>query len=150
MADSGRLQGVISTAPQFAPRSFVQTFGFQRISAWWLFEIIAITVLFFWALFQALRQHDRERLPLLMVCALLIFPFLEWSTTGYCLAFLDGICIANPAGKSEVGSAKSAVCANSEVDFALRTSHFGLRMVLLCGVVCGVFFFLEKLPAGLA
>jgi hypothetical protein len=119
MADSGRLQGVISATPQFAPLSFVQTFGIQRISAFWLFEIIAITGLFLWALFQALRRHDRERLPLLLVCALLIFPFLEWSVTGISWRFWMVFILLIPLA--------SAKC---EVDFALRTSHFAW----LCGL----------------
>jgi len=129
MADSGRLQGVISATPQFAPWSFVQTFGFQRISAFWLFEIIAVTVLFLWAIFQAFRQHDRERLPLLMVCALLIFPFLEWSVTGlawrFWMVFVLLIPLASP--KCEVRSAKSEISPKCEVRSA-KLAYFGRKI----------------------
>ena len=87
MADSGRLQGVICAMPQFAPWSFVQTFGFQRISVCWLFEIVAVTALFLWNVFLVFRQKNHAALPLLLLCAALIFPFLEWSTTGLAWRF---------------------------------------------------------------
>ncbi len=141
IADSGRLQGVISATPQFAPRSFVQTFGFQRISTWWLFEIIAITVLFLWALSQALRQHDRERLPLLLVCALLIFPFLEWSTTGLAWRFWMVFVLLIP-----LASAKSEISAKSEVQSAKSGAYTawlgGLKLVriLQLSLLAAAFF----------
>ena len=87
VADMGRLQGIISAMPQFAPWSFVQTFGFQRISACWLFEIGAVTALFLWNVFVFFRQKNHAALPLLLLCAVLIFPFLEWSTTGIAWRF---------------------------------------------------------------
>ena len=137
MADSGRLQGVISAAPQFAPRSFVQTFGFQRISAWWLFEIIAITVLFLWALFQALRRHDRERLPLLMVCALLIFPFLEWSTTGIAWRFWMVFVLLIPlASPKSLASAKSAVRSPKSEVGSVKPAFSGWKISVRAAGIC--------------
>ncbi len=81
MADSGRLKGLFRLTPQFAPWSFIQTFGIARISLLWLLEVIGTTVLFAGLLVQAMRKRDTARLPLLLLCLCLLFPFMEWSYT---------------------------------------------------------------------
>ncbi|MBV6443587.1 MAG: hypothetical protein EPGJADBJ_05369 [Saprospiraceae bacterium] len=43
IVDFGRLSGVLSWAPQFAPYSFVRYFGPERISGWWMAEVAAVT-----------------------------------------------------------------------------------------------------------
>lgn len=81
-ADLGRLGGLLRPTPQFAPWSFVQSLGWQRMSPFWLFEIGVLVLLFGWSLVSAFRQHDLARLPLIVLCAALLFPFMEWSSTG--------------------------------------------------------------------
>ena len=100
-ADMGRLGNILHWPPQFAPCSFVQTFGRERLSAWWLLEIAVATVL--WAalglffLISTLRRRflnaeKRVVLPvgiqaLWWLCAGLLFPLLEWSYTGISYRF---------------------------------------------------------------
>jgi len=82
LADLGRLGGLLRPTPQFAPWSFVQTLGWQRMSPWWLFEIAAVTGFFVWSLVVAFRRKETANLPMLVLCAALLFPFMEWSSTG--------------------------------------------------------------------
>lgn len=85
--DFGRLSGVFSPAAQFAPWSFVSRFGRERLSGWWLAEIAGATAC--WG-FMVIRLMIRRPLPsrrglhypLLCLCSLMLFPFLEWSFTG--------------------------------------------------------------------
>jgi len=83
----GRLSGTLSWQPQFAPLSFVQSFGLERISGWWLFEISMVLVcpllLKFWRIkcFRDLGIGISNP-ALFWLCGLLLFPFLEWSLTG--------------------------------------------------------------------
>lgn len=82
MADWGRLSGTLDWRPQFAPWSFVQSFGLERIGGWWVFEI-AMAV--FWWLAGILtwkRGNSLQNPALFWLCGLLLFPFLEWSLTG--------------------------------------------------------------------
>lgn len=77
-ADLGRLEGLFSTHPQFAWWSFWSNFDAQRIGPWWRAESIAVT-----ALFLLLPLLAPWRIgPLWLLCALMLFPFLEWSYTG--------------------------------------------------------------------
>jgi len=80
--DLGRLSGTLSWQPQFAPWSFVQSFGFERIGGWWIFEIAIVT---FWWLAGLMIWRTRKGISnpsLLLLSGLLLFPFLEWSLTG--------------------------------------------------------------------
>ncbi len=86
--DFGRLNGVLSPAAQWAPWSFVSRFGWGRLSGWWLAEIALTTAC--WA-FMIVRLIVRRKpvlsrcslhCPLLCLCSLMLFPFLEWSFTG--------------------------------------------------------------------
>ena len=87
LSDLGRLSGTLSWQPQFAPLSFVQSFGLERISGWWLFEISMVLVcpllLKFWRIkwFRDLGIGISNP-ALFWLCGLLLFPFLEWSLTG--------------------------------------------------------------------
>ncbi len=78
-ADLGRLDGILSWKPQFAPWSFVQTFGVERIGGWWIFEIAMVTV--WWVLGWRIWKGVSNP-ALFWLCSLLLFPFLEWSLTG--------------------------------------------------------------------
>jgi hypothetical protein len=82
-ADFGRLHGMLSARPQFAPWSFAQTFGFERIGFWWLLEIALLVGYWAWSLghFFTASFDLRQRLGWVF-CSLLLFPFLEWSLTG--------------------------------------------------------------------
>lgn len=85
--DFGRLSGVFSPAAQFAPWSFISRFGRERLSGWWLTEIAVATAC--WG-YMVIRLMIRSPLlsrsglhyPLLCLCSLMLFPFLEWSFTG--------------------------------------------------------------------
>jgi len=82
VADLGRLSGTLSWQPQFAPWSFVQSFGLERIGGWWIFEIAM--VIFWWLAGIATWKSGRSvsNPALFWLCGLLLFPFLEWSLTG--------------------------------------------------------------------
>ena len=103
-ADLGRLSGTLTWKPQFAPWSFVSQFGLERISGWWLFEVCIVSgfwlLLFcYWLLFAGYRLSVISKSPpipnlqspvnqsLFWLCALLMFPFLEWSLTGIAWRF---------------------------------------------------------------
>lgn len=89
LADFGRLEGVLDWRPQFAPYSFASEFGLERISGWWLFEVCAVAG--FWLLAAGLwlwrKKFFKTSTPLLVLCSLLLFPFLEWSFTGVAWRF---------------------------------------------------------------
>lgn len=103
-ADLGRLSGVLTWKPQFAPWSFVSQFGLERISGWWLFEVCIVSGFWFllfcyWLLLAGYRLLVIGKSPpiphlqspvnqsLFWLCALLMFPFLEWSLTGIAWRF---------------------------------------------------------------
>lgn len=112
--DFGRLTGALHWPPQFAPYSFVAYFGEERISGWWLAELAVVVGCWLWVLccrvsflsdrFSAIRvrlgmagtpiscmrpggSSDPAMFPLLALCSLLLFPFLEWSFTGIAWRF---------------------------------------------------------------
>lgn len=78
--DVERFQGVLSARPQFAPYSFVRTFGFELISPLWLAEIIVCCIVFIAA--AVFRPT-----ALILILSLLIFPFLEWTIQGPAFRF---------------------------------------------------------------
>jgi len=91
-ADSGRLKGMLNWQAQFAPWSFVQSFGMERISGWWMFEILMVIIgppllklrRVKWVGGLILWKHPKgiSNPALFWLCGLLLFPFLEWSLTG--------------------------------------------------------------------
>lgn len=87
ISDFGRLDGVFSPVPKFAPWAFAGLFGRERLSGWWVAEIAFATAC--WVLTAARLLVRKPRfstpgfhLPLWCLCTLMIFPFLEWSLTG--------------------------------------------------------------------
>lgn len=96
VADLGRLAGGWQWPPQFAPWSFISQFGQERLSSWWLLEIVAVTAFFLFELVKtgwialrrgkAIRQPDKQH-ALLLLCALLLFPFAAWSFTSAAYRF---------------------------------------------------------------
>ncbi len=92
VSDLGRLAGGGQWWPQFAPWSFISQFGRERLSWWWLMEIVVVTGLFLLALAEVLLQprlatQTAQYYALLSLCALLLFPFLEWSFTAAAYRF---------------------------------------------------------------
>ncbi|MCB9306400.1 MAG: hypothetical protein H6565_07375 [Lewinellaceae bacterium] len=94
--DLGRLKGVFSLYPQFAPWSFVDSFGIGRISPWWLVEIVLFTLVWGWfSAFMAFRLFRKNSdgnffgnaFALWALCSVLLFPFLEWSLTSLSYRF---------------------------------------------------------------
>ena len=80
--DFDRLSGTLSWQPQFAPWSFVQTFGLERIGGWWIFEIAIVTVWWIGGLMLWRNRKGISNPALFWLCSLMLFPFLEWSLTG--------------------------------------------------------------------
>lgn len=80
ITDLDRLRGTFNWQPQFAPWSFVQSFGLERISGWWLFEIVIVTGCWLAGLLNSRKGISNP--ALFWLCGLLLFPFLEWSPTG--------------------------------------------------------------------
>jgi len=80
ITDLDRLRGTFNWQPQFAPWSFVQSFGLERISGWWIFEIAVITGYWLTGLFYSRKSISNP--SLFWLCGFLLFPFLEWSLTG--------------------------------------------------------------------
>lgn len=101
-ADVGRLGKVLHWPPQFAPYTFAKTFGQERLSGWWLFEIGVAALS--WAVLGGLliqaagrflwfKPEKSIRLPIVTttlwgLCTCLLFPLLEWSYTGISYRFL--------------------------------------------------------------
>lgn len=82
LTDLGRLNGTFSLQPQFAPWSFVQSFGIERIGSWWMFEILMVMTWLVGGLLLPSASKSISNPSLFWLCALLLFPFLEWSLTG--------------------------------------------------------------------
>ena len=82
IADLGRFKGTLNWQPQFAPFSFVQSFGLERISGGWIIEISMVMVWWIGGLILCRSQKGISNQALFWLCGLLLFPFLEWSLTG--------------------------------------------------------------------
>ncbi len=112
LSDWGRLSGTFNWHPQFALWSFVQTFGFERISGWWMFEISIVMVWYIGGLILGRNQNAISNPALFWLCALLLFPFLEWSLTGLAWRmFLVFVLLAPLAFDFEKISKKASVVA---------------------------------------
>lgn len=86
--DTERFEGMFSVHPQFAPYSFVESFGTELVSGWWLAEIVMGCVVFFMAVVSLIQKnHNTWLISLVLVLSLLIFPFFEWSTDGPAFRF---------------------------------------------------------------
>ena len=85
--DVERFRGVVSGDLQFAPYSFIRSVGFKLISPWWLIEIVACCIIFFTAIVYTIKKHDRQLTSILVILALLIFPFFTWSDNGPAIRF---------------------------------------------------------------
>jgi hypothetical protein len=95
--DAERFSGIFSATPVFAPYAFIQTFGHELISPFWLAEIVALSLLFVFSIGYAIRLaiHKRTDMRLaivLIILCLLIFPFFHWSLSSasfrFCLIFI--------------------------------------------------------------
>ncbi|HYC85704.1 MAG TPA: hypothetical protein VEB86_10800, partial [Chryseosolibacter sp.] len=84
--DVERLNGIFSARPQFAPLSFVRTFGPELLSTVWLAEILAMTLIFIFIFVYSARrsfeQIDARMTALLIALCILIFPFFAWTPDG--------------------------------------------------------------------
>jgi hypothetical protein len=94
--DVERFRGVVSGELQFAPYSFLRSFGTALVSPWWLAEIILSCVFFFASLWYVLRERDSRLAIMLFILAALIFPFFEWSTDGPAFRFFLMFVLLSP------------------------------------------------------
>ncbi len=115
VADLGRLAGGWQWRPQFAPWSFISQLGEGRLSNWWWGEIVVITGLFLFAWTKtiwdtrrgAVASSSAKHYALLLLCILLLFPFLEWSFTGVAYRFFLGFVLLVPGIFGEGGVARN-------------------------------------------
>lgn len=84
LLDAERFRGIFTMHPQFAPFSFVKTFGYALLSPWWITEIVIASIAFGTGIFLIISRKttDARLLTLLCIFALLIFPFFQWSLDG--------------------------------------------------------------------
>ena len=89
VVDLQRLSGTIACWPQFAPWSFISTFELEKITWFWLFELGMVLVLLATIFVQAIRRIPKWKMDyaLLLICLLLLFPFLKWSLLGFSWRF---------------------------------------------------------------
>lgn len=95
--DFERFATAFSAEAHFSPYQFYQTFGRERISVYWLMEImLACSVFFISPLFHIKRNTGvlfTAFWPVWVLTALLLFPWLKWSYTdlSYRLFLLFGL-----------------------------------------------------------
>ncbi|MCC7506003.1 MAG: hypothetical protein IT259_11915 [Saprospiraceae bacterium] len=87
LTDFERLNGLLAGKLQFAPWSFIQDFGWGRMSFWWLAEIGLTLALWLWTAVYFLNKKQRAQLSLqtqslFLLGFFLLLPVLEWSVTG--------------------------------------------------------------------
>lgn len=89
LSDFQRFDGLLSSSFQFSPYSFTQTFGTaDRISTFWLAEIIVASALYFLSIPFLLKAKNRWlAFTLFGVSTLLLFPFYTWDLTGMAYRF---------------------------------------------------------------
>jgi hypothetical protein len=96
ISDLGRLSGTFSVTPQFSPLSFVQDYGYERIGAAWLLEIVLAVLAWVWVVRLAFRQSGVGYWPTLTFVSALLFPFLAWSLTGVSFRFCSTFVLIAP------------------------------------------------------
>lgn len=87
LIDFQRFEGWWSMQAQWAPYSFMTTFGKDgRISDVWLVEIIVMTLIYFISI-PFLLKKDWRRWTLFGIATLLLFPFWKWDLTSMAYRF---------------------------------------------------------------
>lgn len=96
--DLERFDGVFTITPQFAPWSFLRDFGAAgRLNIWWCFEIVAMVGLFFWSVWNALRQEVSPFFrAYLLIMIITLFPFFTWNFTGMSFRFFLAFVLLAP------------------------------------------------------
>ncbi|MGB0522303.1 MAG: hypothetical protein ACPGJS_05055 [Flammeovirgaceae bacterium] len=102
VADFDRFNGFLTATPQFAPYSFWQSFGNERISDFWLMEIIA-SIIFccfpvVWLIKHPKQKQAKPMMSWFILCSLLIFPFFRWSLDGIGYRFFLVFVLLAPFG----------------------------------------------------
>ena len=95
--DRTRFEALLTQEMHFSPWSFVQEFGMHRLTYTWIFEIAVACLIFFTAflfVFKKLKQADF--IALLVLCSVLVFPFLQWSLTGFSYRFFLVFVLLSP------------------------------------------------------
>lgn len=83
LADFERLKGIFQARPQFAPYSFVSQFGPHRIGVLWKIEIGLSVVCWLYAGYRAFIRKEVFMKSVFGFGLCLLFPFFEWSFTGF-------------------------------------------------------------------
>ncbi len=89
LSDFQRFDGLLSWNFQFAPYSFVETFGTDnRISHFWMAEIIVAVVIYFLCISFLFQKGKRWLVwTLFGLSTFLLFPFYTWDLTGMAYRF---------------------------------------------------------------
>lgn len=98
--DIERFKGVFSMTPQFAPVSFIKLFSIEKISYYWMIEILVSFLTVIISIFIIYRQNLKTNLKkfyfiIIIICIILIFPFYKFDINGPAFRFfLSFLCIA--------------------------------------------------------
>lgn len=89
LTDIQRFEGLLSSDIQWAPYSFIKTFGAEdRIAIPWLTEIIIASLVYFLSIPFLVQVEKRWLLwTLFGISSLLLFPFFTWDLTGMAYRF---------------------------------------------------------------
>jgi len=86
--DFERFSGEFSLTPQFAPLSFINEFTNEKLTMLWKAEIMFAVLFYAFSVFLLVRmflkkEHNRIHFSLIILFAILLFPFFRWSLEGF-------------------------------------------------------------------
>jgi len=91
LKDYQRVQNLISVTPQFSVSSFISTFGWEKISVFWLCELIAASILTLVLLVREsgllIKKNRSDGLVIVLLMITLWFPFYYWEISGAAYRF---------------------------------------------------------------
>ncbi len=97
--DFERFKDAFSQTPQFAPVSFIKLLGIEKISYYWMVELLISIVTKIIGIFFIFRQNIETKtkkfyLSIIIICIILIFPFYEFDINGPAFRFfLSFLCL---------------------------------------------------------
>lgn len=102
IADLARFEGFVSSTPQWAPLSFWQSFGTERISLPWVIELVVVNAIMLLLLIvggKTLFSAQKNSVIIwLGLCSLLVFPFYTWTLDGIGYRFFLTWALLTPIG----------------------------------------------------
>lgn len=102
VADWSRFAGFLTVHPQWAPYSFWQSFGWEKLSLLWWMEVMSLGVLggaqLAWGIIHIQKTEHRIVLGWGVLGMCLIFPFFKWSLDGIGYRFFLAFVLLSPIG----------------------------------------------------